>query len=211
MAASAADGFILNPHGLSASACEAIFTFLQDRRPECPIYALVGSLHSPEIDADLVAVMPHAPTGIVLSDCESRADLQGLSAKLAVQEAENGLPDSVTEILALTGTAAAIFNFAELGDATPRLAALAWDRQRLLASLGTETIAQSIDTPGSTLFRTLLLFAARASGKSAIDTANATEDLAAFEQECLRARADGFAGKLACNPSQAAIIAKIFG
>ena len=73
------------------------------------IYIRVNDLASGLIDDDLAALVAVAPDGIMLPKANSSADATHLSAKLRVHEAENGLVDGSTRIIAImTETAAGV-------------------------------------------------------------------------------------------------------
>ena len=74
------------------------------------LFVRVNGLTTGLIDADLDAVMHAAPDGIVLPKAVGGVDVAHLGAKLAVREAELGLEDGATRILAIgTETAAGVF------------------------------------------------------------------------------------------------------
>ena len=107
------------------------------RRAGKPCLALIHPLASGEADFDLDAVMSAAPDGIILPDAVGGRDIQHLGAKLAVREAENGLPDGSARILALVGDSpAAIFELSSIARATRRLIGIGRDERRLAERLG---------------------------------------------------------------------------
>src|SRR5882724_10992813 len=63
------------------------------------IYVRVNDLSTDLTDDDLAALVPAKPDGIMLPKSNSGQDVQQLSAKLRVHEAENGLPDGGIRIL----------------------------------------------------------------------------------------------------------------
>ncbi len=151
------------------------------------LYVRVCGLKGP-IDAELDALIPAAPDGIVLP-AQSGADVQHLGVKLAVREAELGIADGATRIVALAGgTPGAIFQLPSFAGASARLVALAFDASALAASLGTND-----DAPGAplTLARNLTLFAAKAAGVAALQVENGATDFTIFSQ---RAKLAGFDG-----------------
>src|ERR1700760_1609378 len=82
--------------GNKAKAREMARDFLRavrERAPRPLLYVRVNALDSGFTEADLDVVMQGAPDGIVQPKPGGGADLQHLSIKLAVREAENGLPD----------------------------------------------------------------------------------------------------------------------
>jgi len=190
--------------------------FLGEMRAKTPrpaLYVRVNSFASGLLEADLAAIMPAAPDGLVLPKAGSGADLQRLGAKLAVHEAEIGLPDGATRIVALTETAAALFTMGSFIGASRRLAGLAWGAEDLMADLGAETnqMPDGAWTPPFALLRSLALFAARAACVAPIDTVYpAFRDQDGLRAVCEAARRDGFAGKMAVHPAQIPIINAVF-
>ena len=172
------------------------------------LYVRLASIEADGVDDDLAAVMLGEPDGIVLGRCRGGHDVQHLGVKLAVHEAEYGLADGETPIIAEAGsTARALFAMGSYCDASDRLMALVWDAQGLAVDLGTAHPA-----PGHAPMaagRGVTLLAARAAEVSAIDTvsANSGEVLRA---ECEAARRDGFNAKAALDPAQIAIINEVF-
>src|SRR5215217_6667308 len=71
----------------------------QGQRPR--LFVRVNGLTTGLTDADLDGVMPGAPDGIVLPKAIGGIDVSHLGAKLAVREAEFGLADGETRILAI--------------------------------------------------------------------------------------------------------------
>ena len=97
------------------------------------LYVRVNPFASGLTAADLDAVMPAAPDGVVLPKCLGGADVQRLGASLAVREAEHGLADGSTRIIAIaTESARALFGFASYRGASGRLEGLAWGGEDLV-------------------------------------------------------------------------------
>ncbi len=122
------------------------------------LYVCLGGL-----DDDLDVATAAAPDGIVLP-ASAGADVQHLGVKLAVREAELGLADGATQIIALIAAPGAIFQLGSFVGASPRLAALAFDAQAFAASLG----IADFSAPPLDLARDLTLLAAKAAGVAAI-------------------------------------------
>ncbi len=103
------------------------------------LYVRVNGLTTGLIEADLDAVMPAGPDGVVLPKTVGGADVSHLGAKLAVREAEYGLPDGATRILAIaTENAAGVFALGTFAGASHRLMGIAWGGEDLSADLGAE-------------------------------------------------------------------------
>jgi citrate lyase subunit beta / citryl-CoA lyase len=169
----------------------------------------VNPLDSGETDSDLDAVMAHAPDAILLPRSLGAASVQQLSAKLAVREAEFALDDGSTRIIALADVARSLFGMGSYRGSSARLSAIAWSVEELRNDIGAET---DRDPSGAytgpyRLARDLTLIAAASAGVAAIDTGFADlHNEEGLRAEALAARRDGFAGKIAVDPAQAAVI-----
>jgi citrate lyase subunit beta/citryl-CoA lyase len=185
-----------------------------DRTPRPRVYVRVNALDSGLTDSDLDVVMQGAPDGVVQPKPSGGADLQHLSDKIAVREAENDLPDGSTRVILITTeTAGSLFHMGTYVGASRRLAGLTWGAEDLSADLGAETsrLPDGTYTPPYVLARNLALFAAHAARVQAIDTVYPNfRDEAGFRRECEAARRDGFSGKMAIHPAQVPIINKVF-
>lgn len=181
------------------------------RVPSAPlVYVRVNELASGLIDDDLRAIIPVAPDGIMLPKSNSGADVQHLSAKLRVHEAENGLPDvSIRIIPIVTETAAGVLATASYAGASARLAGMTWGAEDLSAAIGARTARD----PGGRytdvfrFARTMTILGAAAADVAAIDTVFVDfRDLEGLRAECIDADRDGFTAKMAIHPDQIAII-----
>ena len=178
------------------------------------LFVRVNALDTGLTDDDLDLVMQAGPDGILLPKAVSGMDLQHLAAKLAVREAENGLPDGGTVIIAIaTETAASLFSMGSYRGATHRLAGLTWGAEDLSADLGAETnrTPDGLLTDPYRMARVLTLFAASAAGVAAIDSVfTAFRDDKGLAAECTAARRDGFTAKMAIHPAQVPVINAAF-
>lgn len=163
--------------------------------------------------ADLAALVASRPDAVVATGAESGADIEHLGAVLAVEEAKAGLDDGATGIVAIVETAGALFALNAFARASRRVIAIGWDGEALARDLGGEIPREPdgrwID-PCQTA-RTLTLAAAADAKLPALDSPFSTPDLDAFRREAERARRDGFAGKIALDARQAAILNEAFG
>jgi citrate lyase subunit beta/citryl-CoA lyase len=178
------------------------------------VFVRVNALPTGLADADLDGIMPGAPDGIVLPKAVGGADVQHLGTKLAVREAEFGLPDGGTRILAIaTENARGVFALGTFAGASPRLVGLAWGGEDLSADLGAE--ANRGEDGGYTepyrLARSLTLLGAAAAEVDAVDSVFTNfRDPEGLARECRDARRDGFAAKMAIHPAQVPVINEIF-
>jgi citrate lyase subunit beta/citryl-CoA lyase len=178
------------------------------------LFVRVNGLTTGLIDADLDGVMRSAPDGIVLPKAVGGADVAHLGAKLAVREAEFGLADGATRILAIaTETAAGVFALGTFAGASHRLMGLTWGGEDLSADLGAETnrAEDGTYTDPYRLARSLTLLGAAAAGVDAIDSVFTNfRDMAGLGAECRAARRDGFVAKMAIHPAQVPVINEAF-
>ena len=174
----------------------------------------VNPLTSGMTDEDLGAVVAGQPDGILLPKSNGGADVQHLSALMAVHEAEFGIEEGETEIHALvTESAAATLNAGTYTGASERLKSLSWGAEDLSADLGVETNRDE-DGRYTDIFRyarTVTRLSAAAASVDAIDTVFVDfRDTAGLEAECRTAVRDGFSGKMAIHPAQVEPINRVF-
>jgi citrate lyase subunit beta/citryl-CoA lyase len=197
-----------------ASAREIAARFIVENRTSSTIYVRVNDLSSGLTDDDLAALVSAKPDGIMLPKSNSGQDVQQLSAKLRVHEAENGLPDGGIKILPIiTETAGGVLAAASYPGASARLAGLTWGAEDLSAAIGARAARDENGryTDVFRLARTMTILAAGAAEVEAIDTVfPAFRDMAAFEAECVEAERDGFTGKMAIHPAQVPVINAAF-
>lgn len=174
----------------------------------------VNALDSGHADADIDAVAPHRPDAIMLPKAGGGADVQHLSVKLAVREAEAGIEDGAIGIIPIaTEHAAAMFSLGSYRGSSRRLAGMTWGAEDLAADIGASRnrLDDGSFAPPFALARNLMLFAAAAAEVDAIDTICASfRDADLLRRECAQAQQDGFVAKMAIHPDQVAIINEAF-
>ena len=205
-AASGADALILDledsvsPEKKDAGRA-AVAEWLAGDRAGVTTFVRVNPLDGDLTDADLAAVLPGGPDGLLLPKAEGANSVEALVGKLGGA----GIP--VLPIA--TETPAAIFQLGSYGAVTPHLVGLTWGAEDLPAAIGAATAreADGSYTAPYELVRSLTLFGAHAAGTQAIETVfpriDAPEALAAY---VARASRDGFTGMMAIHPAQVAII-----
>jgi citrate lyase subunit beta/citryl-CoA lyase len=178
------------------------------------VWVRINSLEHAEAGADLAAVIPAGPDGIVLPKPRSPQDLELLGRRIGNYEAEHDLKVGITRILPVaTETPQSLFTLGEYRNCGPRLAGLTWGSEDLSAAVGATTNRDENGnwTPPYQLVRSLCLFAAHAAGVAAIDTLFADfRNHEGLERSCFEARRDGFSGKLAIHPDQVEVINRAF-
>jgi citrate lyase subunit beta / citryl-CoA lyase len=193
------------------AARERAGDYLRGRRN---VWVRISALDCDDAQADLAAVVPSAPAGIVLPKARSAADAQRLALALDELEREHGVEAGSTRILPLcTERPEALFTLGSYAGATSRLYGLSWGAEDLAAAVGA---SERRDEDGAwlapyELARSLCLFAAAAAGVVAVDTVFTNyRDAEGLARYAARARRDGFAGMLAIHPGQIEVINRAF-
>lgn len=190
--------------------------FLKERRHDirAKIFIRVNDFTTGLTDDDLAALVPIRPDAIMLPKSTGGADVQRLSVKLRVYEAENGLPDGSIRILPLiTETGAAVLAAGTYRGCSPRLLGMSWGGEDLSADIGASATrdAQGRYTDVFRLARSLALLAAASAEVGAVDTVFPNfRDLDAFWADCLESVRDGFVARAAIHPTQVPIINEVF-
>ena len=174
----------------------------------------INPVDSSDALADLEAVIPAAPDGIVVPKPRSADDVMRVAMKLDELEDRHGLDAGRTRILPLcTERPRALFALDSYVGSTPRLAGLTWGAEDLSAALGARTNRDESGNwlPPYELARSLCLIAAAAAEVPAFDTVYTdfrdNEGLARYASNAAR---DGFAGMLAIHPAQVEAINEAF-
>lgn len=176
------------------------------------LYVRVNPLDSAWCRAELDAVMPLRPDGIMLPKLTSPQDLERLGALIGEREPRDAV--GATKIIPVcTETPAATLSLAASSWAHPRLAGMLWGGEDLSAELGATANrdASGAYTAPFVLARSLCLLAARAAGVAPIDAVFTDfRDSDGLAREANAARRDGFSAKAAIHPAQIAIINTAF-
>lgn len=177
------------------------------------LWVRVNPLDGPHTLADLVAIMPGRPGGIMVPKVSGPADLTRLDNYVSALEAANGIAVGSTPVIALvTETATAMYSTGHYAGA-PRLMAMSWGAEDLSDSLGAATNRNADGSYRFTyeLARSMTLIGAATAAVPAIETIYGDfRDNPGLKQRAERARSDGFRGMLAIHPDQVAIINDAF-
>ena len=192
--------------------CEYLASRVAGKRQQ--VWVRINPIDHVEAGADLSAVIPAGPDGIVVPKTRSPDDLELLGQRIGTYEAEHEIKIGTTRILPVaTETPQSIFSLGEYRKCGKRLAGLTWGAEDLSAAVGATT---NRDEKGNwtspyQMVRALCLFAAHAAGVEAIDTLYADfRNMEGLEKSCAEARRDGFSGKLAIHPAQVEVINQAF-
>lgn len=200
-----------------AAAREKVANFLaqdENRNSGAPIYVRINDFETEWAEADLGAIIPAAPDGVMLPKARSGDDVKRLSSELDSLERKAGLePGRISILVIAPEIAEAMINIASFRACGPRVTGIAWGSEDLATSLGARS---SRDPDGAyrmpmEIARAMCLCAGAAAGIHAIDTVYADfRDLEGLRRDAERAAADGFSGKLAIHPDQVPVINAAF-
>ncbi|MGP2440764.1 HpcH/HpaI aldolase/citrate lyase family protein [Streptomyces sp. JW3] len=197
----------------AARAMVADFLSSRPPRERRRLWVRVNPLDGPHTLADLAAVMPARPGGVMLPKSRGRADAEVLHHYLSALEAAHGAEQGSTGVIVLvTETAEAMFTTGDYRG-VPRVAALTWGAEDLADSVGASVNRTADGSYGFTyeLARSLCLLGAAAASVAAIDTIQGDfRDLEGLRVRAERVRRDGFSGMLAIHPDQVAVINTAF-
>lgn len=170
------------------------------------VWVRINPLDSDDSIADLEAVMPSAPAGIVLPKPRSAADAVALAQRIDQLEQRHDIEHGQTRILALcTERPEALFALDSYVGATERLYGLSWGAEDLSAAVGASANcdAQGNWLPLYEMARSFCLLAAAAAEVTALDTVFTDfRDRDGLLRCATSARRDGFTGMLAIHPAQ---------
>ncbi|MEW5868968.1 MAG: CoA ester lyase [Chloroflexota bacterium] len=153
-------------------------------------------------DADLQAVLPARPDGIVIPKVEFAEQVQWVSLQIAQAERANDFPTGSIAIIAMVETARGIVNLPQIASASDRLQALIFGAEDLAGDIGaTRTLA------AWEVFyaRSAIVTHAAAFDLQAIDMVYVDfNDTQGLRQEALEGARLGFTGKQIIHPNQVA-------
>lgn len=177
------------------------------------LWVRINPLQGPHALADLAAVMPGKPGGIMVPKTRGGADLVVLDHYLSALEAANGIEQGSTKVFPLvTETAEGMLSTVTYVGA-PRLVAMTWGAEDLADELGASENKNADGSYGFTyeLARSLCLVGAAAARVAAIDTIQGDfRDLDGLRRRATQCRRAGFRGMLAIHPAQVEVINEAF-
>jgi citrate lyase subunit beta / citryl-CoA lyase len=191
-----------------------IGAFLAAQPPDrSRLWIRINPLQGPHALADLAAVVPGRPGGIMLPKSRGRADIERLDQCLSELEITAGIEQGATRVIALvTETAEAMFTTGTYAGA-PRLVAMTWGAEDLAEAVGA---ADNRNADGSYAFtyelaRSFCLLGAAAAGVAPVETIHGDfRDEVGLRRRAQQARRAGFRGMLAIHPAQVDVINEAF-
>jgi len=188
----------------------AEFLRAHPNRTQQQLWVRINPLQTPEALADLVAVMPARPDGIMLPKPLNGLHAQQLDHYLSALETREGLALGSTRIIPVaTEVPGALFDLQSYAGASSRLQGLTWGAEDLATAVGASS---NRDATGEFTFtyklaRSLCLLASAHAQIQAIDTLSVDfKDMQALALDVHQARREGFSGKLAIHPDQVEVI-----
>jgi citrate lyase subunit beta/citryl-CoA lyase len=177
------------------------------------LWVRINPIDGPHALADLAAIMPGRPGGIMLPKARGRADVELLDHYLSALEAAAGIELGATKVIALvTETAEAMYTTGDYAGA-PRLVAMTWGAEDLADSLGASENRNADGGYGFTyqLARSLCLIGAVTAKVAPIETIQGDfRDLESLRIRAEQVRRDGYRGMLAIHPAQVDVINQAF-
>jgi len=189
-------------------AREVVTACLAEAERKTVLLCRINPLESTFAAADLAAIGPMRPDGIVLPKTEGATCVRKLAGMM---KADGYSPVPILPIA--TETPRAVFGLGSYHEAADLLCGLTWGAEDLPAAIGASTAREpdGTYTRPYEVVRTLALMAAHAAGVPAIETVYpAFRDLTGLRAYAERGHRDGFGGMMAIHPSQVAIINEAF-
>jgi citrate lyase subunit beta / citryl-CoA lyase len=177
------------------------------------LWVRINPIQGPHALADLAAVMPAAPAGIMFPKPRGRADAELLDHYLTAFEAAAGSEIGATKVMLLATempeSMLAIGSYAGV----PRVVAMSWGAEDLATALGASDNRGDYGGYDFTyeLARSLCLVGAAAAGVAAIETIHGDfKDDAGLRKRAAQMRRAGYRGMLAIHPAQVEPINEAF-
>jgi citrate lyase subunit beta / citryl-CoA lyase len=209
--AGSADALILDledsvAHAGKEAARATVAEMLRQPRGAKKIFVRVNALDTGLTLADLAAVMPGAPDGIMLPKCGGPQDVVRVGHYLDAFETSLSLAAGSTLVVPIVSeTPQAVLNMQGYQACGPRLWGMLWGAEDLAGAIGA-TANRKPDGEYRSPFRLardLCLLAATAANVVAIDTVYTNfRDLEGLARESNDGRIEGFGAKAAIHPAQ---------
>jgi len=177
------------------------------------LWVRVNALDTEHLLSDLVAIMEGAPAGIFLPKPGYSDDIKTVDNYLTILEQQHGIELGSTKILSLAESGLGAINLSSFVGVSDRLSALTWGAEDMAADLGASA---NMDEQGQyflvhQLTRANCLTVSAAGNYQPVDGVWVDyKDEQGLRTECIRARQEGFTGKMAIHPAQVVVINECF-
>jgi citrate lyase subunit beta / citryl-CoA lyase len=169
-----------------------------------PLFVRINSFRSGLAEADVAAILPVRPDGLMQPKTQSGNDVSKLLSLTG---------PSMPIIAIATETASSLLNMGSYAAVGGSLVGMAWGGEDLSTELGASSnrTDEGHYSDPYRLTRALCLIGARAAGCEPIDAVYTNyRDLAGLAAEARESARDGFTGKLAIHPEQIPVINTAF-
>ena len=168
----------------------------------------INPVSSGRAEADLQAVLPGRPDGVVIPKADSAQIVHTVDEIITRTEKEQGWKEGGIALALLIETAKAFIHLAEICQASRRTQVLIFGAEDLCADTG---IIRTVEARELLYARSALVMNAAAFGLQAIDMVQIHyRDIDLLEKECQEALELGFSGKTVVHPSQIETVQRIF-
>lgn len=177
------------------------------------LWVRINPIQTPHALLDLVAVMPHAPVGIMFPKPRGRSDAELLDHYMTAFEAAAGTALGSTRVFLLATEEPASMLAIGSYEGVPRVAAMSWGGEDLATALGASDNRGPYAGYDFTyeLARSLCLVGAAAAGVPAIETIHGDfRDEEGLRKRASAMRRAGWRGMMAIHPAQVDIINEAF-
>jgi len=177
------------------------------------LWVRINAIETKHLLADLKTVMAAAPHGIFLPKPNCAKDIETLDHYLSAFETQHNIPIGKTRIMTVVESARGSLNQSTFADASPRFSSMTWGAEDISADIGASC---NKDEAGAhflihQMHRAQCLLVCAAANLQAVDgICSDFLDETNLRQQCMRARQEGFSGKIAIHPSQITVINECF-
>ena len=198
---------------LAARAMVHDFLKARDAEARKRLWVRINPLDSSHALADLAAIMPAAPGGIMLPKSRGREDVELLDHYLSAFETVAGMPLGSTRVIVIVNEVPEGMFTTNSYVGAPRVGALSWGAEDLAVALGA---SENRNPDGSYAFtyqlaRSLCLLGASAAGVTPVETIQGDfRDIESLRKRAEQVRRDGYRGMLAIHPAQVEVINAAF-
>lgn len=170
--------------------------------------ARINAVGSGLEQADLEAVLPARPDGIVIPKVENPEQIRWVSQVIAAAERRFGWQPGEMRLIAVVESARAIVDLAQIANADPRLEALIFGAEDYASDIGAIRTRQSWEVFYA---RSAVITHAAANGLQAIDLVHIDfHNLESLYEEALEGARLGFSGKQVIHPNQVEPVQQAF-
>ncbi len=176
--------------------------------PQSERLARINAIGSGFEVADLAAILPTRPDGVVVPKIQDADQIKWVSEQIAEMERSNGWKVGSIGLLAMIESARGIINLPQICGAAPRLEAIIFGAEDWAADVGATRTREGLEVLYA---RSAVVNCAAAFGLDALDLLFLDfRDKAGLEDEARRGAQFGFTGMQIIHPDQIATVQQAF-